>query len=448
MKRIIVLFLLGVTSLFATIIRIPEDWPTIQDGIETAVDGDTILLGTGSHIGNILIQDKSLVLGSERIFGDDVQWLTQLTGFYDEPIITIENDSDKHVEIIGLTIRDGFSTINGGGIYCGPGSRVSFSHCAIQYNVSTDNGGGIYCEENAAIALHDVVIRGNRSVNNGGGIYFGNGANGAINRCLIVENDCRDIGSDERGSGTAIFCDSTQLQITSTTIADNNTYSSWMGGPYVASIQGSSRGSLLEIVNSIQHEDHLSIFQLGTVTYAYTLVDNIVSVDTVNDLEGNLTLDPGFAEEEGIYRLSNGSVCIDAGTAFFVWEDDTLIDIPPGEYDGVAPDMGAYEFGMVVVEDLTAVPVRYSLLQNYPNPFNPVTTIGYSVPEQSKITLTVFDIRGEEVMKLLNKEKPPGNYEVLWNGLNESGNPVSTGVYFARLEAREFSQTIKMVYLK
>ena len=93
-------------------------------------------------------------------------------------------------------------------------------------------------------------------------------------------------------------------------------------------------------------------------------------------------------------------------------------------------------------------PSEYALIQNFPNPFNPTTTIQYSLPEAGSVNLTVFDIRGQEVTTLLNTDKPPGNYEVQWNGMDRSGNPVSTGVYFCRLEAGSYSQTIKMVYLR
>ncbi len=103
---------------------------------------------------------------------------------------------------------------------------------------------------------------------------------------------------------------------------------------------------------------------------------------------------------------------------------------------------------VVAADNEVALPTEFALHQNYPNPFNPVTTISYAVPEQSKISLTVFDIRGQEVINLLNKENPPGNYEIYWNGQDQSGFQVSTGLYFARLESGEFSQTIKMVYLK
>jgi len=91
---------------------------------------------------------------------------------------------------------------------------------------------------------------------------------------------------------------------------------------------------------------------------------------------------------------------------------------------------------------------EYRLQQNYPNPFNPITTIQYSLPEAGVVNLTIFDIRGHEIMTLLNAQKPPGNYEVQWNGLDQSGNQVSTGVYFARLQTGDYSKTIKMVYLR
>ncbi|NQT61840.1 MAG: DUF2341 domain-containing protein [Candidatus Marinimicrobia bacterium] len=94
------------------------------------------------------------------------------------------------------------------------------------------------------------------------------------------------------------------------------------------------------------------------------------------------------------------------------------------------------------------LPSKYSMSQNHPNPFNPTTTISYDLPEQSIVKLTVFNIRGQEVMTLLDASEPPGYYEVQWNGLDRSGNQVSTGVYFCRLEAGSFSQTIKMVYLR
>ena len=93
-------------------------------------------------------------------------------------------------------------------------------------------------------------------------------------------------------------------------------------------------------------------------------------------------------------------------------------------------------------------PEEYSIHQNYPNPFNPTTTIQYTLPEESSVKLTVYDIRGQDVTTLEQTDKPPGNYEVQWNGSDDSGIQVNTGVYFARLETGDYSQAIKMVFLK
>ncbi|NQV15693.1 T9SS type A sorting domain-containing protein, partial [bacterium] len=97
------------------------------------------------------------------------------------------------------------------------------------------------------------------------------------------------------------------------------------------------------------------------------------------------------------------------------------------------------------ISDLT-LPIPH--FSNYPNPFNPSTTIQYELPELSTVVLSIYDIRGREVRTLLEGTKPPGSYEVQWNGVDNSGNPVSTGVYFCRLQAGSYSKTIKMVYLK
>jgi hypothetical protein len=101
--------------------------------------------------------------------------------------------------------------------------------------------------------------------------------------------------------------------------------------------------------------------------------------------------------------------------------------------------------GTVWVEsnDLLGIPTKYQLYQNYPNPFNPNTMIKYSVPQISKVTVKVFDILGNEIETLVNKEKPAGTYEITWY---TEGLP--SGVYFYRLQAGSFVETKKMVLLR
>ncbi|NQT63850.1 MAG: T9SS type A sorting domain-containing protein [Candidatus Marinimicrobia bacterium] len=129
--------------------------------------------------------------------------------------------------------------------------------------------------------------------------------------------------------------------------------------------------------------------------------------------------------------------------------------VKPGEvYDYRLADISYvgekeyYSLMLVGVSTEAHIAWDLTLEQNYPNPFNPITTISYDLPEQTTVNLTVFDIRGKEVTTLEQSDKPPGKYEVQLNGLDQSGNPMSTGVYFARLQAGKYNETIKMVYLK
>ena len=94
------------------------------------------------------------------------------------------------------------------------------------------------------------------------------------------------------------------------------------------------------------------------------------------------------------------------------------------------------------------LPDEYSLEQNYPNPFNPETRIRYAIPEQGHVTLKIYRIDGQLVKTLQNGNQSPGRYERIWDGNNEFGNKVSSGVYFYRLQSNSFTQVRKMILLK
>jgi len=97
---------------------------------------------------------------------------------------------------------------------------------------------------------------------------------------------------------------------------------------------------------------------------------------------------------------------------------------------------------------MVELPQNFMLSQNYPNPFNPMTHIRYALPENGNIRLVVYDLLGREVVELVNDYRNAGNFETTWYGLDNNGNQVSTGVYFARLEAGRNVDVIKMLYLK
>ncbi len=99
-------------------------------------------------------------------------------------------------------------------------------------------------------------------------------------------------------------------------------------------------------------------------------------------------------------------------------------------------------------DDVSSLPYQFMLHQNHPNPFNPTTTINYYLPRISDVTLTIYDISGRAITSLTDTHQPEGAYSIQWNGTDHSGNSVSAGVYLCRLQAGEYSKTIKMVHLR
>ena len=97
---------------------------------------------------------------------------------------------------------------------------------------------------------------------------------------------------------------------------------------------------------------------------------------------------------------------------------------------------------------LELIPTETVLLQNYPNPFNVRTVIRYGLPFRCRIRLVVYNLEGQEVRELVDGWREGGYYLVTWDGKDENGKNVSTGVYLVRMEAGRFSQVKKIVLLK
>ncbi len=94
------------------------------------------------------------------------------------------------------------------------------------------------------------------------------------------------------------------------------------------------------------------------------------------------------------------------------------------------------------------VPHSFSLSQNYPNPFNPSTKIRFTLPNASEVSLEIFNVLGARIATVASGEYPAGETVVEWDGRNNNGSAVATGIYFYRLKAGSFVQTRKMALLK
>jgi hypothetical protein len=109
---------------------------------------------------------------------------------------------------------------------------------------------------------------------------------------------------------------------------------------------------------------------------------------------------------------------------------------------------GFLGIGVGVDDDNISRPLQFSLSQNYPNPFNPETNIEFSLPSEQNVNLMVFNLLGQQVRTLVNSSLGVGTHTVIWDGKNDDGINVPSGIYFYKMFTPEFSQTNKMVMVR
>jgi hypothetical protein len=169
---------------------------------------------------------------------------------------------------------------------------------------------------------------------------------------------------------------------------------------------------------------------------------------------------------DGGYIIAGGmSIIRTDDTGVPMWTRDTdgfcnsVLQLFDGGYlvAGGSPIFGATDLWLFRLgpDGTTAIrneghtgPDRYELSQNYPNPFNPTTTISYSVDRQDHVELTIFNMLGQPVRKIVSESIPAGTYTVTWDGRNDAGQLLSSGSYFYRLKAGNYTHTRRMVFLK
>ena len=172
------------------------------------------------------------------------------------------------------------------------------------------------------------------------------------------------------------------------------------------------------------------------------------------DLQGNLWLGIGNIYENpqfidpasNNFMLQPSSPCIDAGNSDAIFND----------LDGSRNDMGAYggPYGSWQITKIDnknrkeRIPIEFNLYQNYPNPFNPTTTVDFSMPVASKVTISAFNLLGRKVRTLLDGNKNIGVHRISWDGRHDTGAQLPAGVYLCRMEAGDFVKTIKMVLVR
>ena len=155
--------------------------------------------------------------------------------------------------------------------------------------------------------------------------------------------------------------------------------------------------------------------------------------------DGNILDDPMFLNpDEDDFSLTEDSPCLDAGDPS-----------SPSDPDGTIADMGALYYYHIVSVENNQCSILDMQLSNYPNPFNPSTIIYFSVTQTSSfVNLDIYNLKGQKVKKLVDEIYSAGNYTVLWDGKDDNGNNVSSGIYLYKLKAEDYTSTKKMILMK
>jgi hypothetical protein len=421
----------------ATIINVPADYSTIQQGINAGNDGDTVLVQPGTYVENINFNGHNIVLSSLFLTTGDPAYIssTIIDGDAAGPVILLVSGENENTVIAGFTIQNGFSG-NAGGIKCS-GSSPQIHDNYIMNNETYGFGGGAYADANSFPSFRRNVFSGNWADWGGGGLYIEQ-SQAFIMQCVISGN-----GSIAYGGG--VCCNYyTDLQIINSTFSANSAY--YGGGLCYVEY------SFPEITNSVFWGD--TAFTLGPEafgdgtsypTFTYSDIQN-----TLMPGAGNISNNPMYRDPaSGDYHLmsiacgdSADSPCIDAGDPIII---DSLLDCSWG-LGTILSDMGAYggwDTVMVGIENPRIMPGAFVLSQNYPNPFNAGTKICFSIVDPVMVRLEVFDLLGREVSTLVDGYKDAGSYSV-----NFDASSLSGGVYFYRLQAGQRIETKRMVFLK
>jgi len=95
-----------------------------------------------------------------------------------------------------------------------------------------------------------------------------------------------------------------------------------------------------------------------------------------------------------------------------------------------------------------STPTEFQLFQNYPNPFNPETTINYQLAKECLVRIAIYNINGQEIITLVNNDKPAGQYAIKWNATDAFGNGLPSGIYICRMEAEHYNDAKKLILMR
>ncbi|UCF62929.1 MAG: right-handed parallel beta-helix repeat-containing protein, partial [bacterium] len=391
-------------------------------------------------------------------------------------VISVETGVDTTTVVSGFTMRNGYSSPSGG-IRCANNSSPIIKYNLITNNVSVLSAGGIGCNNSSPIIFQNTIEYNTAQGSSGDQIGGGGIGVGYNSSPVIKENIIRNNVSLGPGGGLATGYNSSCL-IEGNTISENTAE---VGGGIACAFDDFSllenneiklntatqgggiwcRASCSFFKNII--EDNTALYGGGMFFYSdLSLVEE-------NQIRGNTATSGNgggiYCQSASVTEIHRNHICENNGHGIFneyssitIPADSNWWGDPSGPYHPVTNPGGTCNAVSDYVDyvpwssippvglsenTVETIAGQFLLHQNYPNPFNPITTITFYLPKNSKVTLKVFNMIGQEVSALLATSLPPGSYTCEWNA-----SDMASGMYLYRLEAEGYEETRKMVLMK
>ena len=358
------------------------------------------------------------------------------------------------------------TTKNGGGVYCHH-SSPSFEIVTITNNTAFNCGGGIYCYESSP-NLENVTITLNQA-NLDGTIYCTDNSNPSIEHCTITENSSQNRYGiyTKNSSEPTVHFSNIMLNGYGIYNADplfmidaSNCFWGDATGPYHEFWNPGGIGdSVNQYVNPIPYLIEADTTAPPIPPYGLDTIEvggDFFTINWQNSPIGDLA---GYkvyfnSDSSGFPYANMVDVGIDTTYTFsnLTTEDSLFIAVTcydnSGEESWYSKEIEVTFDGVGIDDNVLHLHKAFYLSQNHPNPFNYETTISFSIPKDSKVELSIYNITGQKIKTLANENFQRGYHKVVWNGKNERDKLVSSGIYIYKLETDNFYNIKKAILLK
>ncbi len=330
-------------------------------------------------------------------------------------------------QINNTVFKDNYAYCCGGAVYCVETSPV-IDNCTFKSNITLKNGGGLSCSDGHLMITHSEFVKNSSST--GGAIL--------VSAWGLTAQYCLFAGNKASRYGGAVWAEAYEqyaIKFNNCTFVSNQ----------------APDGSVLNVISAVESDIINCIISNNTGgktiripfhdipeftccnIFGNEAGDWILPFEDQFGINGNISADPRFCNPvEGDFHIASISPCAPANN-----ECNELI--------------GALEVGCTPTDaddEITAVPLTFSLSQNYPNPFNAGTDIKYSIPNRSHVAIEIYNLLGQKIKTVVDEEKRAGHHTVTWDATDNRGNTVASGIYFYRIKASDHSDSKKMLLLK